>query len=233
MSLSLFAEDSNRLDVRGAIGRNDGGEDADDQEKKSDRGKSERVGGADAINQGPNDAAERQSGGEAERDTQEDWLQPIGKDHSNDVPARSAKGNANADFADTAANGVRKHAVNADGSKNQGEPREAGEEQHIETLRRDGLRNHVVHAHHLNDGKIRAHLMNSGGDRRNGIRGIGIGSHRKVHTEGAPGLARRNGDLSKRMVDGRHRAGLIKRIKLNVAHNADDLANDIWEKSER
>lgn len=64
-SLSLFAEDANGLDARGAIGRNDCGEDADEQKKKSDGGKREGVRGANAVNERSNEAAQRQCSGEA------------------------------------------------------------------------------------------------------------------------------------------------------------------------
>lgn len=64
-SLSLFAEDANGLYARGAIGRNDCGEDADEQKKKSDGGKREGVRGANAVNERTNNAAQRQCRGEA------------------------------------------------------------------------------------------------------------------------------------------------------------------------
>ena len=134
---SFFAEDADGLDARGAIGWDDGGEDADQHEEKSDGGKRERICGADTENEGSDNAAERYRGHEAKRDPHEDGLQSVGEDHANDVAMGSAKGHANADFADAAANGVREHAVNADGSKNQREPGKAGKQQHIETQWRD------------------------------------------------------------------------------------------------
>ena len=53
---SLFAEDANGLDPSGAIRRNDGSDDPDEQEKKSDGGKRERVCGAHAKDERRNDA---------------------------------------------------------------------------------------------------------------------------------------------------------------------------------
>src|SRR5438094_10305637 len=117
--LSLFAEDADGLDTRSAIGRDNSGEDTDEQKQKSDGGKGQRIRGTHTVNERRHNAAERESGGEAKDDADTERLQSVGKDHLHNVLIGSAKGHANADFADAAANGVGEHAVDPNGGKNQ------------------------------------------------------------------------------------------------------------------
>src|ERR1051325_7267962 len=121
MSLSFFAKDANGLDARRAISRENRGEDADNQQKKSDGSKRERVGGADTVNERRDDAAECERGGEAKNDADKDRFQSAREHNPNNASVGSAKRHADADFADAAANGVGQHAVNADGGENERE----------------------------------------------------------------------------------------------------------------
>jgi len=70
------------------------------------------------------DAAERERGSQAQRDSEENWFHAVGDDHSNDIIVAGAKSDSNADFAEPAAHGVGKNAIDADGSEDQ---RKAGE----------------------------------------------------------------------------------------------------------
>src|SRR5258708_38044086 len=102
--------------------------------KKGDGGEGERVGGADAKNEGGDDATERERGGEAERDAEENRFHAIGDDQSQHVGMGSAERHANADFPNAAANGVGKDPVDSDGGKDKSKPGECSEQEHVEAL---------------------------------------------------------------------------------------------------
>src|SRR5712664_867014 len=61
----FLAEDADGFDACGAVSRQNGGEYADRQEEQGDGSEGERVGGADAENEGDDDAAKREGVGDA------------------------------------------------------------------------------------------------------------------------------------------------------------------------
>src|SRR6266849_8164883 len=115
----FVAQGDDGVDAHGASRGYVAGDERDAAEQNRDTEERERIVGADAIDQGGDEASETERSGQADADADKCYAHALAEDHTKNVGGGSAKRDADADFVGALASEVGNYAVDADSGERQ------------------------------------------------------------------------------------------------------------------
>src|SRR5713226_6988604 len=112
---SLFvAQSDDGVYAHRAARGNVAGDQRDAAEQERDTEERERIVGADAIDQGGDEASQTERSGQADADADERYAHALAEDHTKNVRGRSAKCDADADFMRALSGEIGNDTINSD-----------------------------------------------------------------------------------------------------------------------
>ena len=189
------------------------GEDRDEAKQRGHGGKRGGIAGADGKQEAGHQAGKSEGSHDSDDNPGERDFPSLAQDQAKNVRGLRSERHAHANFVGTLRDGIRNHAIDADGREDHGERAEESEEQQREPRRGDTVAEDLVHSGDGEDRLIFVHGGHHAADLR-GQRGrIEPGFHDQIHVVIYV--------LPQRVIDFETR-GVRQSVHFRVVNDADD-----------